>query len=855
MTALPEEWGASGLDVNNNADIVAAAADTSTEAVTSSSSGQVTRLAYASLSAVALGCALFAGKALAAEQRTHKLASPGQVHTVTSSTYVQAQPLQLPFASVSQQQAPKAAAGAAVAAQPVVQLRQPHTVPASVHRHSFKDELHYKIRQLFAAPAVGKLLAVTAVALPIIAVGGLAYRKAVGDPDCTWREALGRTYSVLNNCPGSSVDSERSFGADVVLHLVYLAGLFTFAVVLGIVTDDISTKVDKVRCGNYPVVERNHTVLLNWNHQTLPVLKQMALAHAESGGMLFKGPVVVLADRDRMDMQEEIFEELEGSRLRVITRSGNPAKPPEQKRASAASAEAVVLMWPAGLPPAEASAQQAAVLAALKTAGGFVGQKVVVQSAGEAAAQFDAMKMAVDLARSSARSHQVASLATAGNDRMHQIMAQVVAQPGLEGVFADLLEYEGRGSGELGAELYMEPCPQHLEGKLYRHVRRSYTEATVVGWVCADDRLHLNPKDSEVVAPGSQLVFVAGVADAAVHMLETPYKVAPVKLRGRRGLRLPSQHITMLCFDAASAQGALHSAMKFSSRGSAITLVCEAPDVEALKAVKRRGIKLHIVDGNPSSRAVLAGKSARLQQAQAVMLCGLDSKEKAAADMQVVASVLQLQSLASQQHKRSKPLAVIASLNSSTTEDVLWHTSRSYHAELQAAAARAAELRNEAKVRKRRDEKKELKLEDPTAAAAAVLPPVSLHLLRPDEIMSGMLTQTACAPQLATVFSELFAQEAGHELYLRDPKRSYGVAHNTTMRWAELAELARKRGETLIGFARQNHAAGVGIGGGSSAGGVSGQLQGSQGDIRLAVHADTAVQLCQGDKLVVLALE
>jgi hypothetical protein len=46
---------------------------------------------------------------------------------------------------------------------------------------------------------------------------------------------------------GSSVESERGFAADVVLHLVYLAGLFTFAVVLGIVTDDISTQVDKVR--------------------------------------------------------------------------------------------------------------------------------------------------------------------------------------------------------------------------------------------------------------------------------------------------------------------------------------------------------------------------------------------------------------------------------------------------------------------------------------------------------------------------------------------------------------------------------------------------------------------------------
>jgi hypothetical protein len=33
----------------------------------------------------------------------------------------------------------------------------------------------------------------------------------------------------------------------------------------------------QVRCGNYPVVERNHTVLLNWNHQTLPVLKQVRM--------------------------------------------------------------------------------------------------------------------------------------------------------------------------------------------------------------------------------------------------------------------------------------------------------------------------------------------------------------------------------------------------------------------------------------------------------------------------------------------------------------------------------------------------------------------------------------------------
>jgi hypothetical protein len=121
-----------------------------------------------------------------------------------------------------------------------------------------------------------------------------------------------------------------------------------------------------------------------------------------------------------------------------------------------------------------------------------------------------------------------------------------------------------------------------------------------------------------------------------------------------------------------------------------------------------------------------------------------------------------------------------------------------------------------------------------------------------------MLLQTACAPQLATVFSELFAQETGHEIYLRDPKRSYGVTYNKRMRWAELVELARKRGETLIGFVWQNRAADLARQGGRSWGGVvssAGQLLGSQAEVHLAVNADTEVELREGDKLVVLALE
>lgn len=41
---------------------------------------------------------------------------------------------------------------------------------------------------------------------------------------------------------------------------------------------------------------------------------------------------------------------------------------------------------------------------------------------------------------------------------------QVANQPGLEDVFADLLEYEERDATERGAEFYMSSIPEHLQG-------------------------------------------------------------------------------------------------------------------------------------------------------------------------------------------------------------------------------------------------------------------------------------------------------------------------------------------------------------------------------------------------------
>ena len=49
----------------------------------------------------------------------------------------------------------------------------------------------------------------------------------------------------------------------------------TFAVLLGVVCDDMSIFIENIRTGNYAVVESGHTLVLNWNQQTVPMLRQV----------------------------------------------------------------------------------------------------------------------------------------------------------------------------------------------------------------------------------------------------------------------------------------------------------------------------------------------------------------------------------------------------------------------------------------------------------------------------------------------------------------------------------------------------------------------------------------------------
>lgn len=98
------------------------------------------------------------------------------------------------------------------------------------------------------------------------------------------RDACLCTSHRLHHTAGADACNEESTSATWVTNLTHIVGLFTYALVLGIVSDDVQRLVEGFKTGNSVICERGHTIVLNCNATTAPLLRQVcasSLPHAD----------------------------------------------------------------------------------------------------------------------------------------------------------------------------------------------------------------------------------------------------------------------------------------------------------------------------------------------------------------------------------------------------------------------------------------------------------------------------------------------------------------------------------------------------------------------------------------------
>lgn len=125
---------------------------------------------------------------------------------------------------------------------------------------SLNKLLAYRVDLFLSVRPYAKPLALLVATLLLICLGGLALFGVKEDSiaECLW---LSWAYVADS---GNHANSE-AIGERLVSVSISFGGMLIFAMMLGLVSDAISEKLDSLRKGRSEVVEQNHTLILGWS--------------------------------------------------------------------------------------------------------------------------------------------------------------------------------------------------------------------------------------------------------------------------------------------------------------------------------------------------------------------------------------------------------------------------------------------------------------------------------------------------------------------------------------------------------------------------------------------------------------
>lgn len=452
----------------------------------------------------------------------------------------------------------------------------------------------------------GAFLAVTAIAPE----GGEALSFGEG----AW-EALMRTLD------SGTMGGDTGWGFRWVMLLVTLAGIFIVSALIGVLSSGLEGKLDELRKGRSKVLERDHTIILNWSPSIFDVISELVIANESR-----KRPrIVVMADRDKVEMEDEIADKIPDLRnTRVICRSGDPTDLYDLAIVNPQTSRAIVVLSPEGEDPDSQ---------VIKTVLALTNDPARRAEPYRIAAEIRDLAKA-DLARVVGGDELQLVLA---DDLISRIVVHSSRQTGLSAVYSELLDFDG-------CEIYVVEQPD-LVGRRFGDALSAYDDCVPIG-LSVGGAIELNPPMETVIGRGDKLILVAEDDDA---IRVKPPARAPDESAIRPAVerpRLPER--ALLLGWNRRAPIIARELSRYVAPGSVLTVVADVPDLEErVGAVELVGsnLRLEYCVADTTSRAVLDGFD--VPSYDHVLVLGyIETLAAQAADTRTLVTLLHLRKIA-----------------------------------------------------------------------------------------------------------------------------------------------------------------------------------------------------------------
>jgi voltage-gated potassium channel Kch len=424
------------------------------------------------------------------------------------------------------------------------------------------------------------------VAAVVVTVGGNLVRPE-GVDRITFLEAFWA--SLMRTLDPGTMGGDIGWGFRLVMLFVTLGGIFIVSALIGVLNTGLEAQLDRLRKGRSRVLESGHILILGWSPQIFMIISELMIANENQRG----ARIVVLAGRDKLEMEEEIRERVErrGS-TRVICRTGNPIDLTDLEIGSPHTARSIIVL------PPETDEPDSYVI---KTVLAITNNPNRREEPYSIVTQIHDPKN-LEVVRAVAADDRILPLLT--GDLIARVIAQTSRQSGLSVVYTELMNFSGD-------EIYFKAEPG-LSGKTFAEAIQAYEDSALLGLRKGDGRLYLNPDMEMRLEPGDQL-FALSEDDDTIHLSGiSPVSVEEGLIRDTGDTRSPAPEKTLIIGWNRSAGTIVRELDAYVARGSQITVVSESDRAEqAVRAFMQRQVltnqKVVFVKGETTSRELLDG--------------------------------------------------------------------------------------------------------------------------------------------------------------------------------------------------------------------------------------------------------
>ena len=505
---------------------------------------------------------------------------------------------------------------------------------------TFTQRLKYQFDNLMSrgTPAmIGMLfvfsLIIVIIAGAVISITGFVQEGTEGS--LSFGEAMWE--SLMRTLDSGTMGGDTGTGFRLVMLFVTLGGIFVVSALIGVLNNAIESQMERLRKGRSLVLETNHTLILGWSAQIFTIINELMSANENQPN----ARIVILADKDKVDMEDEIRERVEAKgKTRIICRNGSPIDPNDLEIASPHAAKSIIVL------PPENSDPDTDVIKTVLAITNHPNRRtepyhIVIQIRNPK--NMDVLKLVGE-------KDDVQAIQT--GDLIARVVAQTSRQSGLSVVYTELMNFGGD-------EIYFKNEPA-LVGKTFGEALLAYEDSCLMGLRKADGSILLSPPMDTRIETGDQIFALSADDDTIRVSNESQHPINESVIRSNRSALEPQPEKCLILGWNRSGTTIVHELDNYVAKGSQVTVVADIYNIE--KQINTQGGKLKnqtlvVEEGETTDRDLL--NRLGVQDYDHVIVLAYSTVEPQEADAKTLVTLLHLRDMA---QKDETPFSIVSEM-------------------------------------------------------------------------------------------------------------------------------------------------------------------------------------------------